>query len=208
MKRLSIFTITVLLACWDTAMASRPHDLGRSQRPVPPSLFEAPAAETGDLAADPARTESAATEKEPRRGFLDVLFGRGSDGEGTGPDGVRFDGRMVDAMRLAERNARSRSINRCWRFVKRALKKAELVECYPQTALAKQAAVELPERYGFERLDVDDPFEAPVGAILVYGGRGAGHVEFRSETGFVSDHASSRPSPRPLIGVFVKPVEG
>ncbi len=208
MKRLSIFAIAVLLVGWDVAMASRPHDFGRSQRPVPPALFEAPAAETGDLAADPARTESAATEAEPRRGLLEFLFGRGAGAEGVASDGTRIDQRMIDAVRLAERNARSRSINRCWRFVKRALKKAELVDCYPQTAYAKHAAVELPERYGFERLDVDDPFEAPVGAILVYGGRGAGHVEFRSETGFVSDHASARPSPRPLIGVFVKPVEG
>jgi hypothetical protein len=55
---------------------------------------------------------------------------------------------------------------------------------------------------------VNDPHAAPVGAVLVYGGRGAGHVEIRTETGFVSDHASLKPSPRPLIGVFVKPVEG
>ena len=121
---------------------------------------------------------------------------------------VEMDDRMIDAMRLAEQAARSRSIHRCWRYVKRALQAADLVECYPQSALAKQAAVELPERYGFERLDVDDPFEAPVGSVLVYGGRGAGHVEFRTKTGFVSDHASRKPSPRPLIGVFVKPEEG
>lgn len=150
---------------------------------------------------------------EPRRGLFGALLGgheagdehtvRLADGEE-----VEMDERMIEAMRLAERNARGRSIHRCWRYVKRALQAAELVECYPQTALAKQAAVELPERYGFERLDVDDPFEAPVGSVLVYGGRGAGHVEFRTKTGFVSDHASRKPSPRPLIGVFVKPEEG
>lgn len=208
MKHLLIFTILLFLAGLDIAMASRPNHFSRIQRPAPPSLSEAAAAEPVDLAADPARTEAAAVEAQPRRGLLDILFGRGSDRTLPGAEGVRFDERMVEAVRLAERSARSRSINRCWRYVKRALKKADLVECYPQTALAKHAAVELPERYGFERLDVNDPFEAPVGAILVYGGRGAGHVEFRSETGFVSDHASRKPSPRPLIGVFVKPVEG
>lgn len=152
---------------------------------------------------------------EPRRGLFGGLFGEGREAESQEgkvrlADGekVEMDERMIEAMRLAERNARGRSIHRCWRYVKRALKAAELVECYPQTALAKQAAVELPERYGFERLDVDDPFEAPVGSVLVYGGRGAGHIEFRTKTGFVSDHASRKPSPRPLIGVFVKPVEG
>ena len=148
--------------------------------------------------------------RRPRPGFLDLLFGRAEPVEITAdePDEFAMDSRMVEAAHLAQRAARRSSINRCWRYVKRALKAAHVVECYPKTALAKQAAVELPERYGFERLDVQDPFAAPVGAVLVYGGRGAGHVEIRTEKGFVSDHASLKPSPRPLIGVFVKPCEG
>lgn len=147
-------------------------------------------------------------EQAPKRGLLEALFGK-KDGEAAAEaEAQGFDKRMVEAARLAEQSARRYSINRCWRYVKRALKGAEVVDCYPQTALAKQAAVELPERYGFERLAVKDPLEAPVGAVLVYGGRGAGHVEIRTETGFVSDHASVKPSPRPLIGVFVKPEEG
>lgn len=147
--------------------------------------------------------------KAPRRGLLEILFGPGA-AEVLAHENVEqeMDERMVDAVRLAERSARSRSIHRCWRYVKRALQKAGVVDCYPQTAFAKQAAVELPQRYGFKEIDVTDPFEAPVGAVLVYGGRGAGHVEFRTEQGFVSDHASLKPSPRPLIGVFIKPVEG
>ena len=143
--------------------------------------------------------------KAPRRSFFDILFGR----KAAVPEvpEVKMDERMLEAVRVAERSARSRSINRCWRFVKRALKEAELVECYPQTALAKEAAVELPERYGFTQIEVEDPHDAPVGAVIVYGGRGAGHVELRSDTGFVSDHASRKPSPRPLIGVFIKAVD-
>ena len=148
--------------------------------------------------------------QKPRPGFLDFLFGRAAlDGRSEpGPTEIEMDGRMIEAAHLAQRAARRSSINRCWRYVKRALQAAQVVACYPQTALAKQAAVELPERYGFARLEVEDPFEAPVGAVLVYGGRGAGHVEIRTEKGFVSDHASPKPSPRPLIGVFVKPLEG
>jgi hypothetical protein len=148
--------------------------------------------------------------RRPRPGFLDLLFGRAEPVESAAdePDEFAMDSRMVEAAHLAQRAARRSSINRCWRYVKRALQAAHVVECYPKTALAKQAAVELPQRYGFERLDVEDPFEAPVGAVLVYGGRGAGHVEIRTEKGFVSDHASLKPSPRPLIGVFVKPCEG
>lgn len=146
-------------------------------------------------------------EHTPKRGLLEALFGK-KDAEAPVVEAHGFDKRMIEAARLAEQSARRYSINRCWRYVKRALQGAELVDCYPQTALAKQAAVELPERYGFERLPVKDPLDAPVGAVLVYGGRGAGHVEIRTETGFVSDHASMKPSPRPLIGVFVKPEEG
>ena len=41
--------------------------------------------------------------------------------------------------------------------------------------------------------------------MLVYGGRGAGHIEFRTNTGFVSDFYNTNPSTRPLIGVYVKP---
>jgi len=147
---------------------------------------------------------------KPRPGFLDFLFGRAAlEGRAEeGPAEIEMDARMIEAAHLAQRAARRSSINRCWRYVKRALQAAQVVACYPQTALAKHAAVELPERYGFARLEVEDPFEAPVGAVLVYGGRGAGHVEIRTEEGFVSDHASLRPSPRPLIGVFVKPLEG
>ena len=142
----------------------------------------------------------------PKRSLLEMIFGK-KEGEAVA-EARGFDQRMIEAAHLAEQSARRYSINRCWRYVKRALKAAEVVDCYPQTALAKQAAVELPERYGFERLAVEDPLDAPVGAVLVYGGRGAGHVEIRTETGFVSDHASVKPSPRPLIGVFVKPEEG
>jgi hypothetical protein len=214
---LSWVALTALLGSAISAEASRRH----SVRP-PASLViqsteaaEATVAETATV--EEAAPETTAVEESvparkrpaPKRGLFDLLFGRGD--RATGPavaSGVRFDGRMVEAARLAEKSARRRSINRCWRFVKNALRAAEVIECYPKTALAKQAAVELPERYGFKELDVTDPHAAPVGAVLVYGGRGAGHVEIRTETGFVSDHASLKPSPRPLIGVFVKPVEG
>jgi hypothetical protein len=59
--------------------------------------------------------------------------------------------------------------------------------------------------YGFKKLPVSDPYQAPVGAVLVYGANGAaGHVEIRTEDGFVSDFRSRTPSRRPLIGVFAK----
>ena len=96
--------------------------------------------------------------------------------------------------------------SRCWRYVKNALLAAEAVATYPKTAYAKQAAVELPRDFGFQKLPVCKPEEAPVGAVLVYGGRGAGHVEIRTSTGFASDFNSTKPLlRRPFLGAFVKP---
>ena len=117
----------------------------------------------------------------------------------------RYDKRMVHAAEIAAARARGRSISRCWRYVKQALLASKVIETYPKTAYAKQAATELPQSYGFKRIKINDPYKAPIGSVLVYGGKGAGHVEIRTAQGFVSDFTSMKPSPRPLIGVFVKP---
>jgi hypothetical protein len=117
----------------------------------------------------------------------------------------RYDKRMIRAMEIAQSRARRHSTARCWRYVKDALLSADVLASRPTTAYAKSAADELTEKYGFKRLKISDPYKAPLGSVLVYGGRGAGHVEFRTKTGFVSDFVSTTPSKRPLIGVFIKP---
>lgn len=117
----------------------------------------------------------------------------------------KYDNRMVRAAEIAQARARAHSTSRCWRYVKDALLAAKIIPTRPDTAYAKQAAAELQNEYGFKKLSVKDPYKAPVGSVLVYGGRGAGHVEFRTKYGFVSDFVSVKPSPRPLIGVYVKP---
>jgi len=75
----------------------------------------------------------------------------------------------------------------------------------PKTPWAKDAGSELCKKFGFIKLPVKNPYDAPVGAVVVYGGPDAGHVELRTKTGFASDFVSRTPYPRPLIGVFVKP---
>lgn len=117
----------------------------------------------------------------------------------------RYDKRMIRAAQIAADRARGHSTSRCWRYVKQALLAAKAIETYPKTAYAKQAGTELQKSYGFKKIKVNDPFKAPLGSVLVYGGRGAGHVEIRTPTGFVSDFASVKPSRRPLTGVYVKP---
>jgi hypothetical protein len=116
----------------------------------------------------------------------------------------RYDKRMVRAAELAAARAYAHSHGSCWRYVKDALLSAGLVDSRPKTAYAKEAGSELADSYGFKKIRVSDPYKAPLGSVLVYGGRGAGHVEFRTKTGFVSDFSSPTPSKRPLIGVYIK----
>jgi hypothetical protein len=119
--------------------------------------------------------------------------------------GRRYDSRMVEAARIARHRAQPHGTYYCWRYVKDALVQAGVVDSRPTTAYAKQAGAELCQKYGFVKLHVSDPMDAPVGAVLVYGGSDAGHVELRTETGFVSDFVSRTPYHRPLLGAFVKP---
>ena len=116
-----------------------------------------------------------------------------------------IDPKLRRAATIAEERARAHSLKKCWAFVKEALVAAGVVKSRPQTPLAKQAGQELVKNYGFKKLPVTDPYQAPVGSVLVYGAkRAAGHVEIRTETGFVSDFRSKIPSRRPLLGVFAK----
>ena len=89
--------------------------------------------------------------------------------------------------------------------MKDALLAANVVTTRPTSAWAKNAGDELCRKYGFARLRVSNPYQAPVGAVVVYGGPDAGHVEIRTPQGFVSDFASRTAYPRPLLGVYVKP---
>ncbi len=116
----------------------------------------------------------------------------------------RLDKRMLRAATIAQERARAHSKSRCWHYVKDALLASGAVSSRPKTVYAKQAGDELMRSYGFKKLAVRDPFQAPIGAVLVYGGRGAGHVEIRNKTGFVSDFRNHVPSKRRLIGVYAK----
>src|SRR5215831_5113575 len=118
---------------------------------------------------------------------------------------AQIDPKLRRAATIAEERARAHSLRKCWAFVKEALVAAGVVKSRPQTSLAKQAGQELVNNYGFKKLPVTDPYQAPVGAVLVYSAsQAAGHVEIRTQNGFVSDFVSKTPSRRPLLGVFAK----
>jgi hypothetical protein len=117
----------------------------------------------------------------------------------------KIDPKLRRAATIAQERAHAHSLSKCWHYVKEALVAAGVVPSRPTTPLAKQAGQELVNNYGFKKLPVSDPYQAPVGAVLVYGASSAaGHVEIRTEDGFVSDFRSRTPSRRPLIGVFAK----
>ena len=117
----------------------------------------------------------------------------------------RIDNRLVQAATLAQERAHAHSRSRCWHYVKDALLASGVIDSRPKTELARDAASELVNNYGFKRLSINDPFAAPVGSVLVYGtARSVGHVELRTKDGFVSDFRSPTPSKRPLMGVYAK----
>ncbi len=117
----------------------------------------------------------------------------------------RYDSRLMRAAEIATARAYAHSRGTCWRYVKNALLDAGVVDSRPKTGYAKEAAWELTNDYGFRKISCTDPYKAPVGSVIVYGGKGAGHVEIRTKTGFVSDFWNARANKRPLIGVYVKP---
>ena len=116
-----------------------------------------------------------------------------------------LDPKLLRAATIADERAHAHSRSCCWRYVKEALLASGAVSSYPKTEYARQAGDELVSSFGFTRLAVRDPYQAPVGSVLVYGsGRSAGHVEIRTPTGFVSDFRATAPSRRPLIGIYAK----
>lgn len=118
----------------------------------------------------------------------------------------RIDPRLRRAASIAQERANARTKARCWRYVKEALLAAGAVNSYPKTAYACQAGDELVKNYGFKRLPMRDPYAAPLGAVIVYGrgSGGAGHVELRTKTGFVSDYQSKNKCYYPVLAVYGK----
>lgn len=119
--------------------------------------------------------------------------------------GLRYDPRMIRAAQIARQRANPRMTWHCWKYVKDALLAANVVENRPASIWARQAGAELARNFGFKKLSTRNPYAAPVGAVIVYGGHDAGHVELRTENGFVSDFVSRRPYPRPVLGIYIKP---
>ena len=114
----------------------------------------------------------------------------------------RIDPKLLRAATIAQERANAHSHAQCWHYVKAALIAAGVINSYPQSAYAYQAGEELSRVYGFKKLSVRDPYAAPLGAVLVYGGHG--HVEIRTKDGFASDYYSKERCFYPLLAVYGK----
>ncbi|MFL6582918.1 MAG: hypothetical protein ACJ8KU_00210 [Chthoniobacterales bacterium] len=119
----------------------------------------------------------------------------------------RVDMKLVRAASFAQERAHAESKAHCWQYVKQALIASGAVNSYPKTNYACQAGDELVHNYGFRKIPgVHNPYDAPIGAVLVYGegSNGAGHVELRTKDGFVSDYHSKNRCKYPLIAAYAK----
>ena len=124
-----------------------------------------------------------------------------------------WDRSVTSDLRLAAAYCQTHALSKgqqklCWRRVKEALVQAGAVSSYPSTPYAYQAGDELVSRYGFRKINISNPYDAPVGAILVYKDNGEadgnGHAEIRTLHGFASDYNSRGYCKFRLTGVYVK----
>ncbi|MFP5519349.1 MAG: hypothetical protein ACLGGX_05560 [Bdellovibrionia bacterium] len=133
------------------------------------------------------------------------------------------------AIRHAMKNKKPRPIRYCYRYVKRALLAADIVQTYPPGGHARDAMVDLKAQGMTNMLEnpewaarIKSPQDAPKGAVLVYlhkDKRRSGHIEIKTDHGtkggFVSDFYNKnsilgnpnagRASKRyELVGVFIR----
>src|SRR5204862_821133 len=81
---------------------------------------------------------------------------------------LHIDGRLMQAATIAEERAHAHSRSMCWHYVKEALLASGVIDSRPKSELAKDAAQDLVNNYGFKKLPVNDPFAAAVGSVRVY----------------------------------------
>src|SRR5689334_9719762 len=104
----------------------------------------------------------------------------------------KVDPKLMRAATIADERAHAHSRRQCWHYVKEALLAAGVIRSRPTTAYAKEAGQELVNNFGFKQLPVNDPYQAPIGSVLVYNAsRAAGHVEIRTKDGFRSEEHTS-----------------
>lgn len=139
----------------------------------------------------------------------------------NGYSAVRKRGSRVVRRTSVSSNRKSGSIGACYNGVKELLQKSGVTPRRLVGEHAKNAGASL-NKQGFLNLlktdyknKIKSPYDAPVGAIIVYGGGASGHIEVRTATGFISDYNSPNARTgsakaglsgkgRRVIGVYIK----
>lgn len=127
-------------------------------------------------------------------------------------------GDMATAIAYAMKHKLPKSNHQCLRYVKRALFATKMIRTYPGIIAAKDFGPFL-QQEGFQNLLTTQPGtnlkSAPVGAVIVYrpveaqeykGKTIYGHIEIKTDTGFVSDFFTEHPTYRTDEITMVSPV--
>ena len=191
-----IFPLVVLAGC-AFALSNTAVTPPAGETPAPPQTAATPAAPLFTFTDADGQQSSVPLVDESEKRQLAAPFKKFDE---------RLDPALTRAATIAQERAHARSKSKCWRYVKQALLASGAITSYPKTVLAKQAGDELVREHGFEKLPINDPMAAPVGAVIVYykGAKLPGHVEIRAKDGFVSDFKTKNPSPHPVIGIYAK----
>jgi len=127
-------------------------------------------------------------------------------------------GGMAGAIAYAMKHAHPKSQHLCLKYVKRALFATKMIHTYPGVIAAKDFGPSLAAE-GFKNLLETKPGTnlntAPVGSIIIYravekqehnGKTIYGHIEIKTETGYVSDYFTEHPTYRTDEVTMVSPV--
>lgn len=98
--------------------------------------------------------------------------------------------------------AESHSTKLCLTYVRKAVQKYKGLADVADTESAKDWGPILENKYGARKLPIRDPDDAPNEAIIVYTGGKHGHVEIKTQAGYVSDFVSTRHSKRRVTGIY------
>ena len=127
-------------------------------------------------------------------------------------------GGMAAAIAYAIKHAHPKSQHLCLKYVKRALFTTKMIHTYPGVIAAKDFGPSLATE-GFQNLLETKPGTnldtAPVGSVIIYrpvekqehnGKTIYGHIEIKTETGYVSDYFTEHPTYRTDEVTMVSPV--
>ena len=185
------------------ATPAKPATPEAAQTPPPAAPAKKPAAPPAPLPGKPTVNEQ--RDQQSKHPVAKVVA--------TAPSDV-----MAAAIAYAKKHAHRDSVHLCLKYVKHALLAGKAIRTYPGTIAAKDFGPEL-QKAGFKNLLLTKPgtnlSTAPVGAVIIYrpvemqeykGKTIYGHIEIKTDDGYVSDYFNPIPTYRTNPVTMVSPV--